>query len=201
MNDSTLKPELLQRYAGDRNVFIETGTSRGEGLQTAIDFGFEKYFSVEANAEVYSKACTRFAGQPNVELLLGDGGQVLNGLLRYVTEPAVFWLDSHWSTGEAPLAQGVDPCPLLAELRAIAEHHVKDHVILIDDIRYFWKGIAQWNNITVNDILQMVLDVNPLYWVRFEEGVGPVDILVATLDPNERRCRLHEAVEAYDGMQ
>lgn len=185
MNDSTLKPELLERYAGGRKVFIETGTAKGEGLQTAIDHGFDKYFSIEANADVYQKACARFADNPDVEILLGDGGQVLQAMLRYVTEPAVFWLDSHWSTGEAPLAPGVDPCPLLAELRAIAEHPIKDHVILIDDIRYFWRGIAQWNNITVNDILQMVLDANPLYWVRFEEGVGPVDILVATLEPKE----------------
>ena len=185
MNDSTLKPELLHRYAGDRKVFIETGTARGEGLQTALDHGFERCYSIEANAEVYTKACTRFADRSNVDMLLGDGGQVLKGLLRYVTEPAVFWLDSHWSTGETPLAEGVSACPLLAELRAIAEHPIKDHVVLIDDIRYFWRGTPQWNNVTVNDILQMVLDISPLYWIRFEEGVGPVDIMVATMDRNE----------------
>lgn len=183
MNDSTLKPELLERYAAGRKIFVETGTSKGEGLQTAIDFGFDQYYTVEANADVYQKACERFVENDDVELLLGDGGQVLPGLLRYVHEPAVFWLDSHWSTGEAPLSPGVSPCPLLAEIRAIAEHPIKDHVIMIDDIRYFWRGIAQWNNITTNDIIQMVLDVNPLYWIRFEEGVTPVDIMVATLDP------------------
>jgi len=185
MNDSTLKLELLARYAGGRKVFIETGTAKGEGLQTAIDYGFEQLYSVEANVEVFARASARFIDQPNVQLLLGDGGQVLPGLLRYVTEPAVFWLDSHWSTGEAQLPAGTSPCPLLSELRAIAEHPIKNHVILIDDIRYFWRGILQWNNITVNNILQMVLDINPLYWVRFEEGVGPVDIMVATLEPKE----------------
>ncbi len=182
MSESALSPELLQKYAGNRKIFVETGTAKGEGLQTALEFGqLQKLYSVEANAEVYAKACERFAGNSKVECLLGDGGQVLKGLLRYIQEPAIFWLDSHWSTGEAPLAAGVSPCPLLAELRAIAEHPIKDHVILIDDIRYFWRGIPQWGNITITHIMQMLIEVNPLYWLRFETGVTPADILVAQI--------------------
>ncbi len=184
MNDSTLKPELLERYAGGRKVFVETGTSRGEGVQTALDFGFERLYSVEANAEVYIKACQRFAANPKVELLLGDGAQVLKALLPHITEPAVFWLDSHWSTGEAQLPPGCSQCPLLDELRAIAEHPIKSHVILIDDIRYFWQGIPQWGNITVTQIIQMVLEVNLLYSIRFETGVTEADILVAVPTPS-----------------
>lgn len=199
MNDSTLKPELLTRYAGNRRVFIETGTSKGEGLMNALEYGFDKLYSIEANADTYTKACARFAGNPKVELLLGDGGQVLKGLLRYITEPAVFWLDSHWSTGEAPLAPGTSPCPLLGELRAIAEHPIKDHVILIDDIRYMWRGIAQWGNVNVAQIVQMVVEINPLYWIRFEEGVTPADILVATQHPCSGKA--NEAVEAYEGVR
>lgn len=120
-------------------------------------------------------------------LLYGDAGQVLRPLLHQIREPAVFWLDSHWSTGETPLAEGFSPCPLLAELRAIAEHPIADHVILIDDIRYFWEGIPQWNGITVTDIVRMVLEVNPAYWLHFHEGVTPLDILAATADPGLAR--------------
>jgi hypothetical protein len=185
MPDSTLKPELLDRYAGGRKIFIETGTARGEGLQTAMDWGFETLYSVEASGETYAAAAARFAANNNVELLLGDAGQVLRQLLPHLQEPAVFWLDSHWSAGEAPLPPGVSPCPLLAELRAIAEHPVKRHVILIDDVRYFWRGIPQWGNITVSHIVQMVLEVNPLYWIRFEPGVTAADILVAIPNPYE----------------
>lgn len=204
MNNSTLKPELLKRYAGNRRIFIETGTAKGEGLQNAIEHGFEKLYSIEANPDVYQRAFERFAGNSSVEILLGDGGQVLKGLLRYVEEPAVFWLDSHWSTGEAPLEQGVSPCPLLNELRAIADHPVKDHVILIDDIRYFWLGIPQWQKVTVTQIVQMIVtQINPDYWIRFEEGVTPADILVATLRPfgTDTLPQAHEAVEAYEGMR
>jgi hypothetical protein len=197
MSDSTLKPELLQRYAGNRRIFCETGTARGEGLQAALDWGrFEELYSIEANVDAFTQASSRFAACRQVELLLGDAGKVLPQLLRTIREPCVFWLDSHWSTGEAPLPPGYSPCPLLAELRALAEHPVKDHVILIDDIRYFWQGIPQWGNIHVGQIVQMLLEVNPLGWLRFEHGVTPGDILVLTPTPGERPVR--QAVEEYE---
>lgn len=198
MSDSTLKPEFLSKYAGGRKVFVETGTARGEGLQVALDSGkFQKLYSIEANAQVFEAACTRFAAHANVEILYGDGAQVLPQLLGIIKEPAVFWLDSHWSTGEAPLQEGFNPCPVLAELRAIGEHPIGEHVILIDDVRYFWRGLPQWGNITVSQIMEMILCANPEYWIRFERGVTPLDILIATVDPAGRR-EPHDAVEIYE---
>ena len=76
---------------------------------------------------------------------------------------------------------GVSPCPVLGELRAIAKHAVKDHVILIDDIRYFKHGIAQWCNITLGDIIDGIMAINPDYWITFEPGVTENDILIAVV--------------------
>ena len=101
----------------------------------------------------------------------------------------------------SPLAEGVSPCPLLSELRAIAEHPVKDHVILIDDIRYFWQGIAPWKNVTVSQIVRMLVEVNPFFWIRFEQGVTPADILVAVPSPVELPSCTPEAIEAYEGLK
>jgi hypothetical protein len=195
VNESTLKPDLLRKYAGGRKIFIETGTAKGDGLQNAIDYGFQKFYSIEANMDVYLKAMERFCAFTNVELLTGDGGQVLKGLLRYIQEPAVFWLDSHWSIGEPSLPEGISLCPLLNELRAIADHPIKEHLILVDDIRYFWKGLPQWGGVSIGQIVQLIVEANPNYWIRFEEGVTKADILVAV--PN-MEIEVHEAVEEYE---
>jgi hypothetical protein len=176
---STLRPELLEKYAGGICTFVETGTARGEGLEVALVHGFEHLHSVEANPDVFAAAKERFAGHANVTIWQGDGAVVLPRLLEQVEEPAVFWLDSHWSTGEAKLPRGTSPCPLLGELRAIAAHPVKGHVVLIDDCRYFWKGIRQWENITMCEIILHVMAIDPAYWITMEPGVRPNDILVA----------------------
>jgi len=187
MSESTLKPEILKKYKGRRKVFVETGTSRGEGVAVALECGFEIVYSIEANEDVFAKACERFAMMDNVVLLHGDSGEIMASLLRGLKERAVFWLDSHWSTGEPELAPGMSKCPVLLDLQAIREHPVKDHVILIDDIRYFrGPGIAQWGNVTLSDILEMIMDVNPNYWTTFEAGFCPNDILVARVNGGEK---------------
>jgi len=202
MADSTLKLEFLREYTGNRRVFIETGTARGEGIQTALEFGrFDKLYSIEAKPDVYEAACKRFVNENKVDLLLGDGAKVLPAVLAEVQEPAVFWLDSHWGIGEEPLAPGISPCPLIGELCAIAEHPIKDHVILIDDVRHFWRGIPQWENITVSDILAILVDAGD-YWIKFETGIRKGDIIVATPDPRIIPvCKPAEAVEEYENLR
>ena len=178
---STLKPEFLQDYAEGYHTFIETGTSRGDGLQVAINHGFDHLYSVEANQDAYAKATERFIANEDVLIVHGDGAKVLEQILVGINEPAVFWLDSHWSTGEAQLPAGASPCPLLGELRAIAAHRIKGHLVMVDDCRYFWRGIDQWQGINMSDIIQHIMGIDPRYWITFEAGVTPNDILIAKM--------------------
>ena len=55
-----------------------------------------------------------------------------------VREPAVFWLDGHYS-GEGT-ASGEKETPLALELTALAAHPVKDHIVLMDDARMLGMG-------------------------------------------------------------
>ena len=71
----------------------------------------------------------------HVEILHGDSGVVLPELLRRISEPALFWLDAHYSTGET--VRGELDTPIEQELKAILNHSVRNHVILIDDARNF----------------------------------------------------------------
>lgn len=178
MSESTLKRDVLIRYLS--KTFIETGTAKGECVLVALEAGFKNVITIEANPKVFMDACKRFADDDRVTTVLGDSGKVLPDILSGINEPATFWLDAHWSTGEDDLGPSISKCPILYDLRAIGLHHVKNHIILIDDIRYFRSGgLPQWEGVNLGDIMQVILDINPGYRIAFENGFMANDVLAA----------------------
>jgi len=124
------------------NIFIETGTFLGETVE-AFKNNFEKIYSIELSEELALKAKKRFEKDKHVNILHGNSGVVLNEILMNITEPCLFWLDGHYSseffigTEYIQTAKGDKETPILKELEAILNHHIKNHVILIDDARCF----------------------------------------------------------------
>ena len=115
-------------------VFVETGTFAGEMIDAVLG-RFDRIYSIELDDRWYARAVKRFAGRSEVTLLHGDSATRLPEVLAELTEPALFWLDAHYS---GPLtARGPLDSPIVQELEAIAGHPVRGHVILIDDIRDF----------------------------------------------------------------
>lgn len=115
-------------------VFVETGTFAGEMIDAVLG-RFDRIYSIELDDRWYANAVKRFAGRSEVTLLHGDSATRLPEVLAELTEPALFWLDAHYS---GPLtARGPLDSPIVQELEAIAGHPVRGHVILIDDIRDF----------------------------------------------------------------
>jgi hypothetical protein len=180
MSYSTLKTELLKQHPN--KYFIETGTARGEGILTAIECGFEQIISIECNPKAFAKASEKFADRDDVLLILGDSAICLPDVLADIHEPATFWFDAHWSQGEDDLGPSVDKCPLLQDIATVGAHLIKNHTILIDDMRYFRAGgIPVWHNIKLGDIMDQVMEVNPLYRIEFADGHVANDVLVATM--------------------
>ena len=87
--------ELFQRYPN--RIFIETGSYVGDGIQSALDAGFETIYSIELSSQLFSHCCRRFEWDPRVLVCHGDSGEMLPGILKYIDEPVTFWLDSHYS--------------------------------------------------------------------------------------------------------
>jgi hypothetical protein len=115
-------------------VLIETGTFRGDAIQANLEV-FPRIYSIELSVPFHRAAVRRFRPHPHVQILQGDSGKVLPELLKSIREPALFWLDGHYSGGNTAAAE-IDS-PLLAELAAVLSHPIPGHVILIDDARYF----------------------------------------------------------------
>jgi hypothetical protein len=122
----------LKNFSFDN--FIETGTFLGDTLSYIARRGVQ-CISIELSQELYEAACKRFKTYKNVSLVHGDSGQRLPELLREIHQPVLFWLDGHYSSGITATA-GTNT-PVSAELKAILNHTIKQHVILIDDARCF----------------------------------------------------------------
>ena len=119
---------------------VETGTYEGEMVE-AMRTHFAKVYSVELSPEHFKRAAERFAAHENVEIIFGDSALMLPDVLMDITEPALFWLDGHYSAGNT--AKGDTETPILSELDVILRHVVKGHVILVDDARCF-NGTADY---------------------------------------------------------
>jgi hypothetical protein len=123
----------IARRSGMR-VMVETGTNFGHTVAASLS-SFEIIHTVELFDPLYENAQRRFARFPKVKLHHGDSAHELPLILAELREPALFWLDAHYS-GDGTARAAIDT-PIVQELQTISNHAVKNHVILIDDARLF----------------------------------------------------------------
>ena len=98
---------------------------------------FRSIVTIELDEALAHAATQRLAPYKNVRVVQGDSGARLPEILARIQEPALFWLDGHYSgTGTA---RGDQETPLEEELHAIARHGER-HVVLIDDARLLGTG-------------------------------------------------------------
>lgn len=131
-----VKQFVVAKYRDEyyHKLFIETGTYKGEMIESQID-RFERIISIELDYNLYLEAKKKFSSSRKVRILHGDSAKIIREVLSQVNEPAIFWLDAHYSGGVT--AKGDKESPILEELDAILDTKFDNHVILIDDARCF----------------------------------------------------------------
>jgi hypothetical protein len=95
---------------------------------------------------------------------------------------SIIYLDAHYS-GESNFGFGEEDsysgkygkCPLMQELDEISKHHIRDHTIMIDDIRCM--GTEGWP--TTNEVLEKLMSINENYDFFMERHS---DTLIAVTD-------------------
>jgi hypothetical protein len=130
-----LKQEIVTAY-GERfglHVLVETGTCSGTMVE-AQRRKFRRIWSIELNPDLAQRCKTRFRSESSVEIVQGDSAIELPRFLASLREPALFWLDAHYSGGVT--AKGDSETPIEAELTLVLSHSDR-HVVLVDDARYF----------------------------------------------------------------
>jgi hypothetical protein len=116
---------------------------------------FSNLDSIELDPALYRAACARFASKPNIHIHLGDSAVLLPQILQGLAEPALFWLDAHFS---GPGTSGQDQNPILMEVESVLHDDRNDHVLLIDDARLF-QGSSGYP--TLAKLASMVRDNRP----------------------------------------
>lgn len=117
-------------------VLVETGTFLGE-TPLALRDRFDEIWTIELHRRMYEEACKKLEPYPHVHCVQGDSQAMLRVVIAKLSEPALFWLDGHYSgpgTG-----RGRIDTPIRKELEVIFADG-RSHVILIDDARLFEGG-------------------------------------------------------------
>ncbi|CAM3762160.1 hypothetical protein [Cytobacillus oceanisediminis] len=133
-----IRPETVKKYSEKFNInfLIETGTYQGAMVEANLN-NFTKIISIELEENLYKAAKLKFSNYPHVKIVYGDSAKVLREILKFIHVPCIFWLDGHYVPDSLDTARGESDTPIMEELNQILSHHVRDHVILIDDARCF----------------------------------------------------------------
>ena len=130
------KQRIIKSFAEkyELGTFVETGTFYGDMVEAMKGY-FDRIYSIELSNELYEKARKRFDRDKRIEIIHGDSGVQLGKLLERIDQPALFWLDGHYSAGET--ARGDNDTPIYEELTHIFSVPNSEHVVIIDDARCF----------------------------------------------------------------
>ncbi len=168
-----VSPQVLKKYPN--LVFVETGTHLGDGVQAALDAEcFPTIETIECYDPSYNASKKRFERIDRVTVNRGSSSRKLGEVISKYTVPITFWLDAHCSGPGTGMFEVFNP--IESELKQIKEHLIKNHVILIDDIRLC--GKEDFCGITLDQLKKMILDINPTYRFSMEDGYISDDILV-----------------------
>lgn len=154
----TLNPDVQKKFL-DLGTFIETGTFEGGGVNQAIELGFSEIHTVEIDPQYYRDAEQRFQHYDFVRCWFGDSAQILPGVLRLVSNPALIFLDSHDQRNSS----------IIADLKALAETRVR-HTIIIDDVDFI-VGQIKWGKLVCPQDLFGAVAALPKYNIEVLDSI------------------------------
>jgi hypothetical protein len=156
--------EYYQKLSG-YNILVETGTYLGDMVE-AERKNFKKIYSIELGEKLWRRAVKRFSKYDHIKIIQGDSGKILDQITSQLKEPAIFWLDGHYSEGIT--AKGEKDCPIFEELDAIFRYNKLDHILLIDDARNF---IGKGDYPTIEQLSKFVTSKNDRYKLSVENDI------------------------------
>jgi hypothetical protein len=146
---------LFAKYKQTNTTFFETGTHLGNGVEHALQLGFDTIVSAEINEDFYKHSCKRFKSNSNVHLFHGDSVDLFDQMADKINGPTLFWLDAHINSGEIVFSE-------LAKIHNLPKKH---HTILIDDIPVYFQG-------SLDRLVYTIKEINPDYHFILEHAIN-----------------------------
>jgi len=178
---SWFSPELMKWCSLNTEVFIETGTYKGNTTLMASKY-FLNVFSIESEKDIFFLAKKRIGKNIRIRLWQGKSEEVMPEVLKFCGDKrCTFWLDSH----------PMEPTPMVnagleKELEIIRGYGKRDdHIILIDDYPYIIDEEPGYP--TIDIVMDMLKQINKDYTIellpmrRFGTKPGDPAIIAATL--------------------
>jgi hypothetical protein len=162
-----VKQPVVRKYAKKFRieVLVETGTYHGAMVE-AMKNQFRGIHSIEIYKPLYEENVKKFSKCKHIFLHLGDSAYVLPRIMNYIREPIIFWFGEHFSgTGTG---KGSTSTPIMKELECVFNHGIKNHVILIDDARFF---IGKDDYPTLQELKEFVLKNYPKSTFNVEDDI------------------------------
>jgi len=174
---NVLKRRVIASYAQRYKLktFVESGTYLG-GTVAFMRRHCPRVYSVEFQSHLAKAAQQRFAHDPAIRILQGDGSIWMPQIVAELQEPALFWLDGHFAAGTA--RDGEVACPTLQEISPVLSDTRYPHVLLVDDAREF-KGDGGYP--TLGALQQFIRSTKPDVAIEVKNDIVRVTHKVAAL--------------------
>lgn len=145
-------------------IFVETGTFQGENIRKLEPY-FDVLYTIEIDPKLHAEAKAKHPSS-KIHYILGDSSIELRKISEEIQQPALFYLDAHFS-GEGT-GRGSKDVPLIEEMEILGKRNQLD-CIIVDDLRLFGthRNQEDWSAVTRNSILQ-AFGVQNLHF--FEQG-------------------------------
>jgi len=192
-----IKP-MLEKH--DIHFLVETGTAGGQSIREAANL-FKKCWTIEV---IEGRQDIEDAPS-NVDFLVGDSAELLSGIIKELKvikskkpvagkQYVLFYLDAHFC-GDTPNDTGFPECPLLDEIKSVAEYG-EEAIVIIDDARLFFgspphpNDPTQWPSIC--DIFHLLKECFPYNHITItDDYILCIPIHVKETVDKEWRDRFH----------
>ena len=163
--------EIFEKIKETKKIYVETGMYKGDGIDWAVNH-FDEVHSIELYKPYYDPCVEKYKDNFKVKLHFGDSRIKLSEILDSLNEPCFIFLDAHGDIKDT------GPNPLYQELESIKNNSIKNHIILIDDVRRMGDTSDPcWGEVDIEKLKKLLMDINSEYNV-FEFK----DTLVACLE-------------------
>lgn len=123
---------LFKKYKKKCDLFIETGTYIGEGIESALNAEFDDILSIELSSYHYNFCKNKFNNNNKVKILFGDSTLLLPDILKNKNSNILFWLDAHCSGGNTSGLGVIET--LNKELELLKYANITNCSLLLDDM-------------------------------------------------------------------
>jgi hypothetical protein len=134
---------------------------------------FKEIHSIEINEKLYNRLCSKLLNDyNNINLYLGDSGELLGDIVNNINEGITFYLDGYFSGGITGKSNKYDS-PIINELKMIHENIKVPNktLIIIDDINMFSYDRIKEGYCEKENLIKILKNINNNFNITFENNM------------------------------